>query len=192
MEEDRGGWRVWDLNPSGWAKWRGGLSSHGVLLEQTQRCKEEKCKGEKAEAYFVEIIKLICLSAISKWMCPKHYVPFPLESICCLLPLACSTGGKSIYSPIMHALYYLTIKSSRCCDEISKINICSNERYISTRSNSFCTFNIFWLRPPVRNTNLRGVWSWLVVPSYPGNLSRYLIWALEMVPHLSNLSVDGL
>lgn len=117
----------------------------------------EKCKGEKAEAYFVEIIKIICLSAISKWMCPKHYVPFPLESICCLLPLACSTGGKSIYSPIMRAPYYLTIKSARCCDEISKINICSDERYISTRSNSFCTFNIFWLRPPVRNTNLRGV-----------------------------------
>ena len=83
--------------------------------------------------------------------------------------------GESIYSPIMPAVYYLTIKSARCCDEISKINIYGGERYISTRSNSFCTFNIFWLRPPVRHTNLRGVLSWLVVPSHPGNLSRCLL-----------------
>lgn len=112
-------------------------------------------------------------------MCPKHYVPFPLESICCLLPLAYSTGGKSIYSPIMPAVYYLTIKSARCCDEISKINIYSDERYISTRSNSFCTFNIFWLRLPV-NTNLRGVypglWFPLILETSPGVFSEPQGW----------------
>lgn len=119
---------------------------------------------------------------------PKHHVPFSLKSICCLLPFS-SFGGlgrREHYSPII-SLYDFTLKSARCCDENSKINIYSNKRYISTRSNCFYNFHIFWPTPLVRNTNLKGlVYSnfFLTPLKKIGSLSRCLPWALGLVPCL--------
>lgn len=65
-------------------------------------------------------------------------------------------GGREHYSPTI-SLYDFSLKSARCCDEISKINIYSNKKYVSTRSNCFCTFHVFWPTSLVRNTNLKGL-----------------------------------
>lgn len=158
--EEDGGCETW-IHLAGWGGGQAFLAM-GFSWSNPRDAKRRNVQ-EKAGAYFADTVKIICLSAISKWICPKHHVPFPLESMCCLLSSACSTGGRSIFSPIMCALYHLTIKSARCCDEISKINICSDERYIGTRSNGFHTFNIFRLRPPVTNANPSGVLSWFAL-----------------------------